>query len=123
MADLHEPKTFAAKLQGRTSSHKHTAGTLPDSWERLSALQELHLSGNGLTGTMPTSWQSSMLYFTVLRLKFNKIGCVPPLISYCLPAQPPFPMATWCLPTNMAGCASRLSLHWRSSWTHMCTSM
>ena len=53
----------------------HPAGALPDAW-RLPALQTLQVSGNGLTGTLPASWQAGMPNLTVLRLKFNKLRCV-----------------------------------------------
>ena len=60
-------------------SHAYPAGTLPDAWQ-LPALQTLQVSGNGLTGTLPASWQSGMPNITVLRLKFNKLRCV---LSWC----------------------------------------
>ena len=75
---LHEAAHACTVKVQQAASHPQScerpAGTLPDAW-RLPALQTLRVSGNGLTGTLPASWQAGMPNIRVLRLKFNKLRC------------------------------------------------
>ena len=78
---------------------KRTAGTLPDSWRQMLALQTLQLSGNGLTGSLPASWQFGMPNITRVTLKFNRLRCVLSWGGKSPPAQLPLPhvcmVAAW----------------------------
>ena len=62
---------------------------LPDSWGRLPAVRWLDLSGNGLTGMLPASWQqpNQMPYLATLKLKFNKLQCALSPGGISLPAD------------------------------------
>ncbi|KAK7198864.1 Leucine rich repeat protein [Novymonas esmeraldas] len=53
------------------------AGTLPESWGRLTRMVEVHLYGGGLTGTVPATW-CGMTSLTTLNLFGNQLTGVLP---------------------------------------------
>lgn len=60
------------------TSSRISAGTLPDSWRQLAALQELHAANNSLRGTLPARWDTGVPSLRVLSLGFNSLtGALP----------------------------------------------
>lgn len=56
----------------RKHPHAHLTGPLPDSWAAMRSLRSVVLSGNLLTGTLPSEWGDMLLQYLVL--DNNRLG-------------------------------------------------
>ena len=68
-------------MQELLLSNNRLTGSLPSSWSALTSLQKIELQGNSITGTLPSSWSALTLgsALTCLYLFSNKVtGPLPP---------------------------------------------